>query len=280
MRKIVLALCALFVMFAAETSLAADFGFIPRVGVGYSNYSFKWSEQLAQDATDITTIADLTVDLPTGTVGATTVFGRFYIDLYLQQSLDGSDEYTIEGFTNPLDWDVNVFDYAITAGFNVWSGLALYGGWKGHETDLDAVGTGTTWDENFESSGWFFGAKYGWAIGEGNMLSINCAYALLESDFTGHQEFDATGEFYWPAGTTRDFRANDGDAGGLTLGIAWTGFFTEALGYTINADWYSYDYDDFKHEYSLNGAAFQETNWVNEVEETAFSLRFIISYVF
>jgi hypothetical protein len=272
-KKILAAILALPCLLIAENGFALDVGFVPRAAVGYTFYSFEYTEQQLSDPK--TTLADLEVNLMTGTLGGTLTMDMLYFDAYVQQSTTGSDDYLIDG-TDPYDWDVDVLDYAFTLGFNVWRTMAVYGGWKGHETTLEGSAVGEKWDAEFDTNGWFTGLSYGIPIGASNMLSFNVAYAWLEGDIEDHQIFDGSGNL--PAGTTRDFRANNGDADGLTIGASWKGYFTDALSYTLSADWYDYSYEDFDHEYSYNGAEYTQTNWTDTVDEQAFSFRFILSY--
>ena len=281
MKKQFFALISAPVLLLAGNAQAVDISFIPRADIGYTNYSFEWTEQVIPDVGvpgPKHTITDISVNLLTGSIGGTLTVGKFYLDAYLQQSTEGSDDYTIGGYTHATDWDVDVFDYALTAGYNVWSTLAIFGGWKGHETTLDGnvlLNNGITnvnWDNSFETDGFFLGASYGFVIGEAGVLSINAAYAWMNGDFEGHQTYSS--------GTTRDFKADDGDSGGFRIGIGWKGYITDALAYSVNADYYSYSYDDFKHKYSKNGAPYVQTNWNNEIDESAYSLRAGISYTF
>ena len=274
-KKILAAMLALPCFFVAENGFALDVGFVPRAAVGYTYYSFEWTEQQPPDSKN--TLADLNVNLMTGTLGGTMTFDKLYFDAYIQQSTTGSDDYLIDGHAYPVDWDVDILDYALTLGFNVWRTMAVYGGWKGHETTLEGTEVGRTWDAEFDTNGWFTGLSYGIPIGESNMLSFNIAYAWLEGDIENHQIYD--GRYYSrPAGTTRDFRANNGDADGFTLGASWKGYITDALSYTLSGDWYDYSYEDFDHEYSLNGASYSPTDWTDTVDEQAYSFRFVLSY--
>jgi hypothetical protein len=259
-----------------------DVSFIPRAGIGYTYYSFEWGEHKPTDPES--TLVDVDVNLLTGTLGGTFTVDNFYFDAYLQKSTTGSDEYQLANRNTPHDWDVDIFDYSLTMGYNVWRSLAVYGGWKGHQTDLDGSRIGETWqDYEFNSEGWFTGLSYGIPIGENNLLSFNAAYAWLEADMKGHQIFSAETDTGWPAGTNREFKADNGDATGITLGASWKGYLTDALSYTASVDWYAYNYEDFQTEYSRYGGTLPERPWyqtdvTNTADEQSFSARFTINY--
>ncbi len=276
-KKILAAMLALPCLLIAENGFALEVGFVPRAAIGYTFYSFEWAEQQIPEPKD--TLVDLGVNLMTGTLGGTVTLDRLYIDAYIQQSSTGSDDYLIEGRVFPFDYDVDILDYAFTLGYNVWRTMAVYGGWKGHETTLEGTSVGVKWDSDFDTNGWFTGVSYGIPIGESNLLSFNIAYAWLDGEITGHQIYDGTGERGWSAGDTRDFRATDGDADGFTIGAAWKGYVTDALSYTLSADWYDYSYEDFNTEYSNDGGKnYVKTDWVEDVDEQAFSFRCVLSY--
>jgi len=268
--------------FAAQQAAAVDFNVIPRASVGYENLSIDW-------ASGPVTMADLNVNLATGTIGVTATLDKFYFDAYVAKSLEGSDDHTIavdsDGilFTLPNEWDVDVVDYAFTAGYNVWKTLAVYAGWKGHTTNMDAatnipanwlgiqglpaVPNAINWDVELQYNGPFIGASYGWQIGESNLLSVNVAYAWMSGDL----EMTLTSQ--WNPNIRESMSANgdDGDASGLTLGVSWKGMITDALGYTVSADWYKYSFDGFTVQ---GGTADQD------IDEEAYSLRFTVSYAF
>ena len=271
-KKIIVSLLSVPCFLVAQNGFALEASFIPRANIGYSYYSIEWSE--AQVPETGITVADLNVNLLTGSVGGTVTLNKFYIDTYVQQSMDGSDDYHIEGWRQPIDWDVNIFDFSVALGYNVWKGLAVYGGWKRHETAMDGYGSSSdwpNWDYEFDTEGWFTGVSYGVPIGEANLLSFNVAYAWLEGDFQGTQ-LSTNGM------SSRAFQADDGDSGGVTIGAAWKGYLTDLLSYSVTVDWYAYSYEDFQHNYSKNGEAFYQTNWTNTVDEEAMSCRFTISY--
>lgn len=288
-KKVCATLLASAGLLLAQNALAVDFSVIPRASIGYENYSIEW-------ASGPVTMADLDVNLATGTIGVTATINKFYMDAYVAQSLQGSDDHTIAVNSNgvlvtlPNEWDVDVFDYAFTAGYNVWKTLAVYAGWKGHTTNMDAttnipanwlgiqglpaVPNAINWDVELKYSGPFIGASYGWQIGESNLLSVNAAYAWMSGDL------DTVLTSQWDPnlqkslsnlGKSLSTNGDDGDASGLTLGISWKGLITDALSYTVSADWYKYSFDGF---------TVQDGTVDHDIDEEAYSLRFTMSYAF
>ena len=271
-RKMIGLLAAASCMVVAQNASAVDFGIIPRASVGYEHLSIDWQENAYN-------MADLDLNLVTGTIGATATVDKFYFDVYVAHSLEASDEDTLTPIDISVDWDVDVFDAALTAGYNVWKSLAVYAGWKWHTTDMDgsisipanwrgagnaAIPNALNMDNEISYNGPFIGVSYGWKIGESNLLSVNAAYAWMSANMD--LTISTTNGNYSEKLPTAD---SDDDASGLTLGIAWKGYLTDALSYGISADWYKYSY---------NFVAATSSN--EDFEEEAYSLKFTISYDF
>ncbi|RWX48936.1 hypothetical protein VT99_10424 [Candidatus Electrothrix marina] len=288
-KKTVMTILAGTSLLLTQNSFAADVSFIPRAGVGYSNYNLTW---LAEGSNLLDgygcqtpgkcTIADLQGDLLLGTVGATLAYNRFYLDVFFQQSTEASDESSYKTYDSSntvdftrdqvVDWDFDVADYAVTAGVNIWSGLSVFGGWKGHEISMTGKEPTVTWNYDFTSSGWFLGLSYGWTILESNMLSVKAAYAWLDGEMDGGKQREDN--------TSYLIDTDGGTSSGANVGVTWKGFLTDSLNYDISADWYSYSFEDFEVSDSFNGGAFTSTDADLTIEEDAYTLRFTLSYLF
>jgi hypothetical protein len=285
-KRMIMAVLASSSLLVSQNSFASDVSFIPRAGIGYSDYNLTW---LADGSGLLDgsysgppgerTIADLQGNLLLGTVGATLAYDRFYLDVSFQQSTEASDEYTYQAYDyygnasdQLVDWDFDVADYAVTVGYNIWGSLSAFGGWKGHEISMTGKEPTVTWNYDFTSSGWFLGLSYGWTVLESNMLSVKAGYAWLDGEMDGGKQFEDN--------TSYLIDTDGGTSSGANLGVTWKGFLTDSLNYDISADWYSYSFEDFEVADSFNGSAFTPSDSDLTIEEDAYSLRFTLSYVF
>ncbi|MCI5157218.1 MAG: hypothetical protein D3906_02065 [Candidatus Electrothrix sp. AUS1_2] len=285
MKKIIITVMAGGSLLVSQNSFASDVSFIPRAGIGYSNYSLTW---LAEGSGLLDgyggppgerTIADLQGDLLLGAVGATIAYDRFYLDVSFQQSTEASDEYNYQAYDyygnasdQLVDWDFDVADYAVTVGYNIWGSLSAFGGWKGHEISMTGKEPTVTWNYDFTSSGWFLGLSYGWTFFESNMFSIKAGYAWLDGEMDGGKQFEDN--------TSYLIDTDGGTSSGANIGLTWKGFLTDSLNYDISADWYSYSFEDFEVSDSFNGGDFTPSDADLTIEEDAYSVRFTLSYVF
>jgi hypothetical protein len=287
-KRMIMAVLASSSLLVSQNSFASDVSFIPRAGIGYSDYSLTW---LAEGSGLLDgyggpagerTIADMQGNLLLGTVGATLAYNRFYLDVFFQQSTEASDEYNYQAYDPAtlttrdqlVDWDFDVADYALTAGYNIWSGLSVFGGWKGHEISMAGRESGTPqgavkWDYDFTSSGWFLGLSYGWTIFESNMLSVKAAYAWLDGELEGGKQFEDNSSYL--------YKGDDGTSSGANIGVTWKGFLTDSLNYDVSADWYSYSFEDF--DTSDTDLTPDDAGQLT-IEEDSYTLRFALSYVF
>ena len=196
-----------------------------------------------------------------------------------------------------LHADFDRFEWAISAGFEVFDNLVLFGGYKYAKTSTTSniVGniesfqpsnrqpipflTGATLGEVdivFEYDGPFVGMNYNWRIQQGFMnggLSFNFAAAFLDSttqiDLSKITVRSATGEVPLNLqnndgqGGGDQFEKLEGDSTGYSFGLGWQGITSvKGLTYLMGVTGYHYKFDG------------------NETVENRVRLDFGLSYAF
>ncbi|MCF6202889.1 MAG: hypothetical protein L3J59_04345 [Methylococcaceae bacterium] len=229
--------------------------------------------------------------------GGTTLFiDRLFIDVDVQYLFGGQDDsdFSSQNFVKSggalqtdavlqnknsrLTADFDRFEWAISAGFEVFDNLVLFGGYKYAKTSVTSniLGTiesfqpsngqpipfltGTTLGEvdiEFEYDGPFVGMNYNWRIQQGFMnggLSFNFAAAFLDStsqiDLSKVAVKSATGQviplnFQNNDGQGRNqFTELKGDSIGYSFGLGWQGITpVKGLTYLMGVTGYLYQFD-------------------------------------
>ncbi|MGI9284252.1 MAG: hypothetical protein ACR2P1_02600 [Pseudomonadales bacterium] len=196
-------------------------------------------------------------------------FQNFYIaanveipfaDTTYDESLVGTQtEDRIVNIVSTGSGDLSRFDYALTLGYNIWEGLAVFTGYKFGETELTFEKSVVTFPEgdpnagadsiprNFETTyeekGYFVGANYAFNIADAGLLSLSVAYADLDAEHSESADFGEPS----PSDSQAIFLVGpvsyDGDAEGFSYGIKWTGRLTDSLQYNIGLKYQKYELD-------------------------------------
>jgi len=292
----------LTVVIYQEPSKALDLRVQPRFKTGIQYYEFEQPEfnPPAQDSEgkfpNMQSSIKYSDWLPFVSGGSTLFIDRFFVDVDVQYLFAGQadSDFTSQNFVKggdalPTDMvirndigvlhaDFDRFEWAISAGFEVFDGLVLFGGYKYAKTSTTSNITGNIEsfqpsngqpipsltgatlgevDIEFEYDGPFVGMNYNWRIQQGFMnggLSFNFAAAFLHSttqiDLSKVSVKPATGQviplnFQNNDGQGRNqFTELEGDSIGYSFGLGWQGITAvKGLTYLMGVTGYLYQFD-------------------------------------
>jgi len=274
MKKGVLASVGLVFTVLASTSAHSQVLFQPRVIAGFLDYEISVDSNLDQVlgsrilASEIlggesgssvaTNISDTFAVLG---LGLTAIKGKYFADVYFQDSISGgfSDQ---DSFANlPLDQassqigsgEIDRQDFALSFGHSFDNGISLSGGYKSGVTEFSQVATllgeGFTTSYEFDITGPFAAIAYGGKIGKG-VLGVNVAIADLSADYNfglAFFQFDQASIDLGAIQRESLTGAIGGDATAVTVGVSWKAPLPwardERLSYTLSLDTYDYDID-------------------------------------
>lgn len=194
-------------------------------------------------------------------LGLTAISGKYFADIYIQDSISGGFEDN-DFFVNlPTDinssligsGDIDRRDFAVSVGHAFDSGFSVSVGFKSGITeftqDATLVGEGFTTDYEFDISGAFAAVSYGKKIGSG-VLAVNVAVADLSTDYNfglSFFQFDAASIAQGAPQRENIVGSIDGGATGVTFGLSWKAPFpwgdVDNLSYSVSIDTYDYDID-------------------------------------
>ena len=251
--KILLRVAVLLSIFSTHLSFA-QIQFQPRAFVGFSDYEFSPSAELASGTQDFGGTDGKPVTSDTMALiglGATFIIDSWFVDTYMQKtdrgSFSGNDFATTDefGFFSITDQkgEIDHSDIAVAVGRAFDGGLSLSLGYKFGETEINETALDSfndfpggpigTQDYNakqvFKNEGPFVSLGYGRALG-GGVIAASVAVADLDSDYFLDEFESRVGQI-------------SGDATGISLGAFWKAPLTEHINYKVSIDYYRYDFD-------------------------------------
>lgn len=237
--------------------------FIPRVSTGISIYDLSISDR--PNAINLVSVPkiNLHTSLKFLGVGATLVYKKLYLDFYTQTSDTGSFEFNFPAlpptpYTEDFDYSKNDFVYKLGVKFFTDT-TTIYLGAK----NIQVSSSGDTSDIDFSKDGLFIGFGYSWMFERTGAFSINLAYNFLDGSLK--QTFPNS-RF-----STYNLSYNgDADDSTFTIGLAWNGFVTRNLGYSLGLNHSSSAFD--LHD---NNAVS-----VPSVSEKSLDFKISLSYLF
>lgn len=282
-------------LFAYRPASAFDITVQPRATAGFINYSVEFDPSLSTQGVEFT----FKDEIPFVGIGTTFFAGRFYLDLYAQQSAQGKDGFSTQVYRSPeppkipshsfINFDTIVkfdrSDYTISVGYSLTDNLSIYIGYRLGRSELEADGraaiylvddgsiTGVTglvlFDEqigsidiDYENRGPFLGSAFGWRFEDKGSLSLNIAAAYLKG------ENDQSGDLISPISGPGNLNLEtSGDSLGISLGIAWRGHITEQLGYSFSVEGHKFDFEADNAEQP-------------DFSETLYTMKLGLSYAF
>ncbi len=291
---------------AATQALAVDVAFRPRIETGvqyYQLHKFSGSGRTAVGDDNYTSSQTFESWMPMLRGGVTVFADRFFADVSVQGSYNGSDTDDLTNvITNPStggsltrqfrgDADFDRTEYALSVGYTFHDNWGAYGGWKWANTEIDQRLSGTQtfvqggasvpqsvipesgkFEFNFKYNGPFVGGFYAWTVDSGPItgsLVANAAVAFLSGE-TGNVKYTdrvVGGVPLADASLPNDFT---GDTVGLTLGLTWNGTTNvEGLTYSFGVDAYQYNFD-----------ANRSDQGVSDFRETVANIRVGVAYTF
>jgi hypothetical protein len=228
--------------------------------------------------------------------GATIFANRFFLDLYVQKALSGSDSATnpieFEGPDSQISRDNIIhsnFDrneYSLSFGYALERQWVLYAGYRRaktsfsdsitfnqYETDLNGepvrVRRRGNRNISFDQNGFFFGSTYVYSIHDRTVIAFSAAVATLNGTYDSRTNLIEKVDFP-NRESIKEFNIGfdqKGDTIGLNLGVAWKGQIAESVGYSIGVNGYSYDFK-------------AKTEDVPDLSETVLRLSAGLSYQF
>jgi hypothetical protein len=256
-----------------------DMGLVPRFSFGLVPYDFKQPKRTLPDAFEAAMggpfpETHFNVVFTTFGVGGTYFFDRFYLDGYVQTSLEANDStpadlkektlfYTsivdgTQGYSEVFSGNRN--DIQVTVGTRVTNNLSVYGGYKKGDSEADGT-EGSKID--FTENGMFFGMTVGWIILNKGVFSVNGALANL----TAKLITKAPAAF----GGALDLNDESSSSSGMSWGFSWRSRLTDDIGYTLA-------YDINRYEYG--GVTDANKEDIEDFEETFHNIRASASYSF
>ncbi|MCK5830512.1 MAG: hypothetical protein KAH20_09440 [Methylococcales bacterium] len=277
------------------SAYAVDLRIQPRFKTGIQFYEFRLEEHEELEARDPrktlpTKQSSIEFNdwLPFVSGGGTLFVDRFFVDFDAQYLFGGeaSSQFNSQTFSKggrdlPFDTffvnngkvqaDFNRFELSISAGFEIFDNLVLFGGYKYAKTNFTSavIGnitatpaysefiiprlTGSTQGDveiDFDFKGSFVGLNYSWPIQKSFLdggLSFNFAVAFLDShtklDLTNLKVKSASGEMTTLDVEGNNFFALDGDTQGYSFGVNWQGLTAfNGLTYLMGVTGYRYDF--------------------------------------
>ena len=212
---------------AMPLQASSDFAITPRVEVGPLNYNLEFSGALPVAGGQIVNLSNtFNADVYALRLGLTGSWRNIYVDAYYQQTTEGDDVQTLAQFGYIEKWQGDIEESNYTIGYSFLGGAAVFAGYR----DLQLTADGNLGSEyQFEHDGYFMGASYAWPLTDRGALSFTLGYAWLDADL------DETLVGIHVPGS--------GDGDGFKIGVGWRSYINDVVGYSVNADYYEYEYD-------------------------------------
>lgn len=213
--------------FAASPSFSHpyDFQFVPRIETGISQYTLEFNEVPFNEVIRISNTAQ--VLSPMLRLGGTLAFGQFYLDGYYHKTAEGKDDLSFPALNISESYTGDREEFTFTLGFQPRPGLTLFAGYR--ESDTQTSGDLET-EYTFKHEGFFLGGAYSIPISDTTSLTINGAYADLDSNldqlFLGAVDVD-----------------EEGTGDGFKFGAAVRTALSDQWAVIFSADYLSYEYD-------------------------------------
>lgn len=210
--------------FAAAESILVQ----PRVEAGFSNYQLEFdgtvpvNEQFTLQANN-----KISSTVFVHRIAVTFAYDAFYLDVLASKTSDVTGSQLISEISAIENWTGGREEVNLTLGYQAFDSGSVFIGYRDGSIEADGQVNSSF---SYESDGVYIGANYGFLITDSGAISLNIAYAFLNS------ELEET-----LFGTTVPFASGDGN--GLKFGIAWHDSLSESLKYSISIDRYSYETD-------------------------------------
>ena len=274
MKSGVFAACCLVLSVLSFSNVNAQVLYQPRIIAGYFDYEMSVESNIDQvlgsrilaseilggesGGSNATSISDSFAALG---VGLTAIRGKYFADIYIQDSISGGFDDRDFFVNRPSDvnatligdGDIDRQDFAVSIGRTFDNGFSVSAGFKSGVTEFTQVATldgeGFTTNYEFDINGPFVALTYGRKIGTG-VLGFNVALADLTADYNfglSFFQFDQTSISQGAIQRDNIVGGIDGGATGVTFGLSWKAPFPwgniEGLSYSASADTYDYDID-------------------------------------
>ncbi len=214
---------------------AADFRFIPRVNVGYMDYSLRVPSLPVTSGFRFPG-TKFGVEFKFLELGGILSWKNYYFSVGGLTSTDESDSLVEPAFRYEEKFTGDRKDASMVLGMRPTDHLSLYLGWKWGRSKAD----GTLRSElEFKEDGFFIGGNYAWNIADKGLLALNVAVARLDGDLT----IDAPA-FSAPGAGGGFLLDATSQTTGLSYGISWHGILTDQLTYSLAVDANLYKFDD------------------------------------
>ncbi len=189
-------------------------------------------------------------------LGLTTAFQSFYISANFDSSLKDHSELNTTrngsgGYDNSII-QISRKDWALTGGYSVMPGVAIFGGYKYGENDVLVISnlyfnSGTPPNNLAISNshvrvileGPFLGGSYSFRFKNGS-LDLSLAYAYMDGKFKNKAAVTANSD------TSIEENTVNGTASGFSYGVVWSGPLAESFTYStgIKTNRYRFDADN------------------------------------
>ncbi|MDG4552813.1 MAG: hypothetical protein P9E24_00990 [Candidatus Competibacter sp.] len=269
---VVLSMASLAVS-AEEMSSSFSWGnvtFQPRAYVGYADYNLKGGSgtftegnsppQSGKPKLDFFDHDKISFSGLIWGIGGTAASGRFFGDIYYQATPNETaysgtqSQITEGGFTvnrSLGDVEAKHDDWALSLGYLITDQWSVFAGYKAGKTDWDQsmlyyveapnLRFNVTLDGEFTQDGPFLGTSYSFPIGPGT-LTLKAAYAYLDGIFKRNVNAVISGSPEGASFVTSNYKL-DGNSNAYSLGISWTQALADNLGFSIGANYHSYDFN-------------------------------------
>ncbi len=240
-----------------------EFTFIP--SIAYQNKHLEFDQEYTAGVLE-NRKAEFSVDIPTVSLTATGVYGKFYASLKYETELSEASTAVDEDphssdpilgqryLLNTPEGDETLVgrdDQSLTIGMNVIDNLNIFLGYMEGTTTLtpDAMCANICtqpwniaydhqvagireYQQEYNEEGPFIGASYGYRIADIGTLSGSIAYAKMDGSYKDNYAAVADENFKYA-----------GDSTGFSLGITWSAPLTERVGYFLDLRRQSYSMD-------------------------------------
>ncbi len=207
-------------------------------GAGFDASTIQWAGGVSAGYTrlDFPQKLDSEPTFASAIVFGAASYDRFYATLSYADSL--ADEKISE---EEDIGDASRQDIDLSLGYRLTDNWSLFVGYKDSETDVDFVSRegGFKRDESYQQDGFFLGASYSIDFASAGTLSLNVAYAELDSDnrFAADiEDEDEEGEDSEEGRPEFDDLSGSvsGDVDGLSYGISWQMPLGEEMAFSAN----------------------------------------------
>ena len=209
---------------------AADpaFTFVPYVEAGLGDYQLDFDGAFLLPFGEEVVEAQNTFDFNAGTIklGLVGAYGDFSANLHYRKTGESTDV-QVTANAPSIKWTGDREEVSLALGYSLSPALAVFGGYRQSE----ASGTGTLNSSySFDHDGFFVGGSYTLDLTATGALSFSLGYAWLDAELA-----ESLPGIVLPK--------TDGDGSGAKIGASWRDMFNDRWGYSVNAEYFSYDYD-------------------------------------